>query len=169
MNFSRKVVHAFFNHDSEKEIINGLYCLIQKFTNLQPGGEIYIETRIKKFCEEYNSVEAYENLVLTAMENINSETWIWNDIARVFWTLHLIDDAARFELSVEDRENFRESMIEKVGGKVSFIDKYQWITMPFLNTDPIPPLVALNSFSWSTFIAGGLAALYLQRFLYKLQ
>ena len=109
-------------------------------------------------------MEAYENLILKVMENINSETWIWNDIARVFWTLHLIDDAARFELSVEDRGNFRESMIEKVGGKLSFIDKYQWITMPLLNADPIPPLVALNSFSWSTFIAGGLAALYLRRF-----
>ena len=67
----------------------------------------------------------YEKLVLNVKENINSETWIWNDTARVFWTIHLIDDAARFELSVEDRENFRESMIEKVGGKLGFIDKYQ--------------------------------------------
>ena len=51
-------------------------------------------------------MEAYEKLVLNVMENKNSETWIWNDIARVFWTLYLMDDAARFELSVEDRQTF---------------------------------------------------------------
>ena len=136
---------------------------------MKPGEQIYIKTRIKNFCAEYDSVEAYENLILKIMENINSGTWKWNEIARVFWTLHLIDDAARFELSRENRENFRKNMTEKVGEKFSFIDKYQWITMPLLTAEQIPPNVALKSFSWSTFIAGGLAALYLRRFLYRLQ
>ena len=162
MDFSRKVVHAFFYHDSEKDIINGLYCLIQKFKSLQPGQAIYLETRVKKFCTEYD-VEAYEALVLKTLENINGDSWKWNDVARVFWTLHLIDDAARVELSLDERENFRENVIEKVGEKLSFIDKYQWITMPLINEDPIPPMT--NNFSWSTFVAGGLIALFIRRYL----
>ena len=57
-------------------------------------------------------------------------------------------------------------MIQKVGAKLSFIDKYLWIAMPLLKADSIPPIVGLNSFSLSTFIAGGLAALYMRRFFY---
>ena len=162
MNFSLKVAHAFFYHDSEKDIINGLYCLIAKFQSLEPGQSMYLETRVKQFCAEYD-VETYENLVQKVLENINVDSWKWNDIARLFWTLHLINDAARFELGLEERENFRKNMIEKVGEKLSFIDKYQWITMPLINVNQEPPLT--NDFSWSTFVAGGLIVLFIRRYL----
>ena len=163
MTFSHKIVRAFFYHDAEEEIINAIFCHIERFKSLRPGKASYIKTRVKKFCDEHAGSQAYEGLVLKIMEDINSDTWNWNDVARVFWTLNLIDDAARHRIGSEARKMFRERMIEKVGEKLSFIDKYQWITMPLINEDRISPMT--NDFSWATFLAGGLIALFIRRYL----
>ena len=159
MNFSRKVVHAFFYHDSEEDIIKGIFSLIEGFKSRRPGKASYIETRVKKYCDEHAGSQSYEALVLKAMEDITEETWKWNDVARVFWVLNLIDDAASHRVGPSAREMFRERMIKKVGDKLSFIDKYQWITMPLLNAEEIPQ--PENTFGWPTFVAGGVLALFL--------
>ena len=163
MNFNQKVVHAFFYHDSEQDIIEGIFCFIERFKNRRPGKASYIETRVKKYCEEHAGSQSYEALVLKAMEDINEETWKWNDVARVFWVLNLIDDAASHRVGPAAREKFRERMIKRVGEKLSFIDKYQWITMPLLHEEEIPQLE--NTFGWSTFVAGGVVALFLWKIL----
>ena len=75
MNFSRKVVHAFLYHDSEQDIIEAIFSLIERFKSLSPGKASYIETRVKKYCDEHAGSQSYEALVLKAMENITEETW----------------------------------------------------------------------------------------------
>ena len=163
MTFSQKIVRAFFYHDAEEEIINAIFCHIERFKSLRPGKASYIKTRVKKFCDEHAGSQAYEGLVLKIMEDINSDTWNWNDVARVFWTLNLIDDAASHRIGSEARKMFRERMIEKVGEKLSFIDKYQWITMPLDTTLETSP--SNNSFPWADVILGTVLFLYVRKYL----
>ena len=162
MNFSQKVVHAFFYHDSEEDIIKAIFCLIQKFISLHPGKASYIETRVKKYCDEHAGSQSYEALVLKAMEGITEQTWKWNDVARVFWMLNLIDDAASHRVGPAAREMFRERMIEKVGEKLSFIDKYQWITMPLICQDDT---IETSSFSFADAVLGTLLFLFIRKYL----
>ena len=159
MTFSQKIVRAFFYHDVEEDVIKAIFCLIQKFISRHPGKANYIETRVKKYCDEHASTKSYEGLVLKIMEDINSDTWKWNDVARLFWTLNLIDDAASHRIGNEARKMFRERMITMVGEKLSFITKYEWITLP-LETDTITP-----SFPWADAILGTILFLFVRKYL----
>ena len=165
MNFSQKVVHAFFYHDSEEDIINAIFCLIERFKNLRPGKASYIKTRIKKYCEEHAGSQSYEGLVLKIMEDIDSKTWSWNDVARVFWTLNLIDDAASHRLGPVAREMFRERMIKKVGDKFSFITKYEWVTMPLDTVPETSSTSKTTSVTWTDAVLGTILFLFLRKYL----
>ena len=165
MHFSQNVVHAFFYNDSEKDIIEAIFCLIERFKKLQPGKASYIETRIKKYCDEHAGSQSYEVLVLKIIEDIDSETWSWSDVARVFWTLNLIDDAASHRLGPVTREMFRERMIKKVGDKFSFITKYEWVTMPLDTVPETSSTLKTTSVTWVDAFLGTVLFLLVRKYL----
>ena len=154
MNFTQEVVRAFFHHDSEKDIIEALYYRIGKLISHKPGKGKYVEARIKQYCEEYSNVEGYKDLLLTIMKDISQDSWNWNDVARVFWAISLVDDAASYKLSVEERVSFRDEMIQIVGERFRQITRYEWITMPVIMDDsPEIPTVTWGDVAVGSFIA----------------
>ena len=153
MNFTAKIVNAFFHHDSDKDIIKALYYRIGEVTSQQPGIAKYIEARIKQFCEEHPHVESYKELALTIMKDMNQVNWNWNDVSRAFWAIRLIDDEASFQLSVEERQIFREEMIEILGERFQHITKHEWITMPLTIEDVQIPKVTWADVAIGAFIA----------------
>ena len=163
MNFTQEVVRAFFHHDSEKDIIEALYYRIGKLTSHKPGKAKYVEARIKQYCEEYPHIEGYKELVLTIMKDITQDSWNWNDVARVFWTISLVDEAASFQVSEEERDSFREDMIKIVGERFRGITRYEWITMPLIENDS--PHDSTPKVTWGDVAIGAFIAFMLGKFI----
>ena len=88
------------------------------------------------------------------MKDISQDSWNWNDVARVFWAVSLVDDAASYKLSVEERDSFRDEMIQIVGERFRQITRYEWITMPVIIDDsPEIPTVTWGDVAVGSFIA----------------
>ena len=166
MNFTQRVVRAFFHHDSERDIIKALYCRIGKVTSHQPGKAKYVEARIRQYCEEYPHIEGYKELLLTIMKDITQDSWNWNDVARVFWTISLVDEAASFQVSEEERDSFREDMIRIVGERFRGITRYEWITMPLIENDsPHESHDSIPKVTWGDVAIGAFIAFMLGKFI----
>ena len=87
------------------------------------------------------------------MKDMNQVNWNWNDVSRAFWAIRLIDDEASFQLSVEERQIFREEMIEILGERFQHITKHEWISMPLTIEDVQIPKVTWADVAIGAFIA----------------
>ena len=161
MNFTEKVVKAFFHHDSERDIIKSIYSRIGKVTSRQPGKSKYVEATIKQFCEDNPHSEKYKELILTIMKDKIQESWNWNDVARVFWAISLVDNAASFHFTVEERTIFREEMIKIVGERFRCITKHEWITFPLIEDDS----PEISEVTWSDVALGAFIAFLFGKYI----
>ena len=95
------------------------------------------------------------------MKDITQDRWNWNDVARVFWAIRLIDDAARFHLSVEERTMFREEMIKIVGERFRRIKKHEWITFPLIEEDS----PEISEVTWGDVAVGAFIAFMVGKYI----
>ena len=69
--------------------------------------------------------------------------------------------AASYKLSVEDRDSFRDEMIQIVGERFRQITRYEWITMPLIMDDsPEIPTV-----TWGDVVVGAFIAFLIGRYI----
>ena len=145
MNFNKKVVRAFFDYredpNGELSPVAAIWRLIYASKTESPGYMLYLETQIKKSVTNVQTIPGLHDVLREVINNtLYEDGWSWNNIAHLFYALHLIDQHGEVAIFlVGDRLN-------------SLVTEDDWKAMPIITI--MNEKLARQEFSWSALFSG---------------
>ena len=155
MGLSKTVVRDFYYYegdpDGELSLVAAIWRLIYELKTESPGFMLYLETQIKKSVANVQTIPKLHNVLSDVIVNTLSDDWSWNQIAHLFYALHLIDQHGEFW--IVDKFKFREIAIFLVGERLdSIVTEDDWKAIPIITMRN--EKLSKQQFSWSTLIFG---------------
>ena len=156
MTFNKKVVRAFYDYRSdpngELSPVAAIWRLIYCQKTESPGYMLYLETQVKKAVKNVQTIQGLHDVLREVMNNtLYEDNWSWNNIAHMFYCLHLIDQHGEFW--IVDRHKFREISIMLVGDRLnSIVTEIDWKAIPIITI--MDEKFARQEFSWSALFSG---------------
>ena len=155
MSLSKTVVQDFYYYegdsDGESSLVAAIWRLIYDLKTESPGFMLYLETQIKKSVANVQTISGLHNVLSNVIVNTLSDDWSWNQIAHLFYALHLIDQHGEFW--IVDKFKFRKIAIILVGEKLdSIVTEYDWKAIPIITM--MNEKFCKQQFSWSTLVFG---------------
>lgn len=166
MDFNKSVVEDFYYYrgdpNGELNRVAAIWRMIYHLKSIKPGYMLYLEVRVKKQVRGVQTKTGLITVLEGFFKSIVSEQWSWDEIACLFYVLHLIDEKGEFWII--DLAEFRQSAIDIVGDKLgSIIEEFDWTTIPIITI--LNEKYSKQDFCWLTFISGAVVSY----FVYKLK
>ena len=156
MNFNKNVVHAFFNYredpNGELSPVAAIWRLIYALKTDSPGYMLYLETQVKKSVANVQTISGLHDVLRDVIDNtLYEDGWTWNNIAHLFYALHLIDQHGEFW--IVDKRKFINVAIFLVGERLnSIVSEDDWKVMPIITI--MNEKNCRQEFSWATLFSG---------------
>ena len=150
---NKEVVRDFYyyKNDPNGELgpVAAIWRLIYRLKTESPGYMLYLETQVKKSVVNVQNIPDLHDVLMDVMINTLDDDWSWNNIAHLFYALHLIDQHGEFWII--DKRKFREVAIFLVGERLnSLLTEDDWKSIPNITIRN----EKRQEFSWTTLISG---------------
>ena len=152
---NKEVVRDFYYYrddpNGELSPVAAIWRLIYRLKTESPGYMLYLETQVKKSVVNVQNIPDLHDVLRDVMINTLDDDWSWNNIAHLFYALHLIDQHGEFWII--DKRKFREVAIFLVGERLnSLVTEDDWKSIPIITIMN----EKRQEFSWTTLISGAI-------------